>query len=101
MTNPAQEQAKSGPVKRLSAKKRQRQNETRRVRNKAARSCIKTKIRLFHEELPGLESEKAQSALREIQGQLDKAAKKGLYKGNKASRLQSRLAARLRTSTTS
>jgi small subunit ribosomal protein S20 len=98
MTSPAQGKEESQATKRPSAKKRQRQNEKCRIRNKAARSCIKTKLHRFRAEIGQIESEKSQSTLSEIQGMLDKAAKKGLFKANKASRLQSRLAARLRVS---
>jgi small subunit ribosomal protein S20 len=96
MASPEQAVEKKGPKGLPSAKKRQLQNEKCRLRNKAARSCIKNKIRSFREEAQSLGSEKGTSTLREIQGQLDKAAKKGLFKQNKTSRLQSRLAARLR-----
>ena len=97
MTNPAQEKKEKAKTKRPTAEKRQLQNEKCRVRNKAARSCIRTKIRLFQDELPALNAEKSGSTLSEIQALLDKAAKKRLFTANKASRLQSRLAARLRT----
>ncbi len=97
MANPAQEKAVSKKVKRSSAKKRQLQNDKARVRNKAARSCIRTKVRDFREELPALGSEKKAESFSEICSLLDKAAKKGLFTLNKASRLKSRLAARLNT----
>ena len=96
MANPAEEKEKSKQTKCPSARKRQLQNEKRRVMNKAARSCIRTKIRGFQEEMQTLGLEKKAETFSEICGLLDKAAKKGLFTLNKASRLKSRLAARLR-----
>jgi small subunit ribosomal protein S20 len=95
MANPAEEKEKSKQVKRSSAKKRQLQNEKRRIMNKAARSCIRTKIRGFQEEIETLGVSKKAETLNEISSLLDKAAKKGLFTLNKASRLKSRIAARL------
>ena len=97
MANTAQEKEKSKKVKRSSAKKRQLQNDKARVRNKAARSCIRTKVRDFREELPAAATEKKAETYSEICSLLDKAAKKGLFTLNKASRLKSRLAAHLNT----
>jgi small subunit ribosomal protein S20 len=96
MANPAGEKEKSKQVKCSSAKKRQLQNEKRRVANKAARSCIRTKIRGFQEELETLSAGQKVENLSEISSLLDKAAKKGLFSLNKTSRLKSRIAARLK-----
>jgi small subunit ribosomal protein S20 len=97
MANPAQATEKNKQAKRPSAKKRQLQNEKRRVRNKAARSSIRTKIRGFKEEIQALTSAKKAENFGEICSLLDKAAKKGLFTLNKASRLKSRLAAHFNT----
>lgn len=97
MAEPAQEKNK-GKVSRIStAKKRQLQGEKRRMRNKASSSRIRTTIRDFQKELLALSKEKNVENFREICSLLDKAAKKGLYTLNKASRLKSRLAIRLNT----
>ena len=92
MANPAEEKEKSKATKTSSAKKRQLQNEKRRVANKAARSCIRTKIRGFREEVNALEAAQKAGNLSEICSLLDKAAKKGLFSLNKSSRLKSRIA---------
>ena len=100
MTSPAQEKekGKKGPTKRPSAQKRHRQDEKRRVANKAARSSIRTKIKGFREDVSTLEAAQQATSLNELNSLLDKAAKKRLFSLNKASRLKSRLAARLRRS---
>lgn len=95
MANPAQEKEASKKVKRPSAKKRQLQNEKARVRNKASRSCIRSKMRDFRQEVDTLAQVKKAETFSEICSLLDKAAKKGLFTLNKTSRLKSRLAARI------
>lgn len=95
MANPAEEKEESKVAKRPSAKKRQLQNEKRRLANKATRSCVRTKIRAFREEVQTLATVDKAKNFKEICGLLDKAAKKGLFSLNKASRLKSRLAMRL------
>jgi small subunit ribosomal protein S20 len=69
--------------------KRQRQTERRRLRNKAARSEIRTlerRVRAASD--PGT----AQTELRELQKRLDQAASAGVLHPNKAARKKSRLA---------
>jgi small subunit ribosomal protein S20 len=97
MANPAPEEAKKARVKRPTAQKRHRQDEKRRVANKSVRSCIRTKIKGFRED-ETLEAAQRTTNLNELNSLLDKAAKKKLFTKNKASRLKSRLAARLRRS---
>ena len=96
METPAKKE--KGPVKRTSAKKRQLQSEKRRVANKAACSCIKTKVRAFRESVGEAPVEKSQERLQEIYSLADKAAKKNVYSRNKASRIKSRLAKSMRKS---
>jgi small subunit ribosomal protein S20 len=100
MANPAQEKEKKGPTKRPTAQKRHRQDEKRRVANKSARSCIRTKIRGFRETVQTLDAAQQATTLNELNSLLDKAAKKNLFAPKKASRLKSRLAARLRSTST-
>ena len=72
--------------------KRNRQNEARRVRNKAARSEIKTRIKLAQSPAePGDGAE----ALRLAVKRLDKAAAKGIIHKNQAANRKSRLMHRL------
>ena len=100
MANPAQEKEKEkkGPVRHPSAQKRHRQDEKRRVANKSARSSIRSKIKGFREGVSTLDAAQQATSLNELNSLLDKAAKKRLFTQNKASRLKSRLAARLRRS---
>jgi small subunit ribosomal protein S20 len=65
--------------------KRQRQTEVRRVRNKSARSALRTSERKLRT-APGADTLKA------VQRDLDKAAAKGVIHPNKAARKKSRLA---------
>jgi small subunit ribosomal protein S20 len=97
MENPGQpEKKEKGAVKRSSAKKRQIQNEKKRVANKTIRSCIKTKVKAFRESAPTQSLGTNEESLREIYSLADKAAKKNVFSRNKASRIKSRLAKRMR-----
>jgi small subunit ribosomal protein S20 len=75
--------------------KRNRQNEARRVRNKGARSSLKTRIKSFLEAAEGGDKAAAQERLREATQALDKAAAKGVIHKNKAANQKSRLARKL------
>ena len=75
--------------------KRNRQNEERRQRNKAARSALKTRIKRFNETVESGDSDAAQQAFRDATRALDKAASKGVLHKNTASNKKSRLAKRL------
>ena len=72
-----------------SVLKRQRQNERGRLRNKAVRSALKTRERRVRS--TG-DPTAAATELRELQGDLDKAAAKRSIHPNKAARKKSRLA---------
>jgi small subunit ribosomal protein S20 len=74
-----------------SAAKRQRQNETRRLRNKAARSRIHTVRRKFVEAVEAKDSDTAQTQFAEASKLIDSAANKGVYHRNTADRKKSRL----------
>lgn len=76
-----------------SQKKRNRQNEKRRIRNKAVRSELKTRIkRAETAAASGVESEEL---LRAAIKRIDQAAAKGVMHKNAASRQKSRLVKRL------
>jgi small subunit ribosomal protein S20 len=66
--------------------KRNRQNEKRRVRNKAVRSGLRTRVKAAEEG-----GENADEALRSAMKTIDKAAAKGVIHKNEASRRKSRL----------
>jgi small subunit ribosomal protein S20 len=70
--------------------KRNRQNEKRRIRNKAVRSEIKTRIRNVRTAIEE-GSDRLEESLRIAVKRIDKAAEKGIIHKNKAARLKSRL----------
>ena len=75
--------------------KRNRQNETARIRNKATRSELKTYLKRFETAEQSGDKAAAEVAFREVSQKLDKAATKNIIKANKAANKKSRLAARL------
>ncbi len=81
-------------IKRPTALKRDLQNEKKRLRNKMARSQLKTATRKFEDSLKSGEKEEIQSHLNEVYSLMDKGVKKKILKKNKASRLKSRYATR-------
>ena len=78
--------------------KRNRQNETRRQRNRRERSFLRTRVRRFSEALESGSREEAAEAYRVVARTLDKAASKGVIHRNKAANSKSRLARRLNKS---
>jgi small subunit ribosomal protein S20 len=75
--------------------KRNKQNEKRRVRNKAVKSSLKTAIRKFNETTTTGDSEAAATLLRDASRALDKAASKGVIHKNQAANRKSAIAKRL------
>ncbi len=88
----------SKPRRNLSALKRVRQSEKRRLRNRAMRSRIKTTIKKF---LAAETREEKERLLREIYSLLDKAARKRIIHPNTAARRKARLARLLASLTSS
>jgi len=74
-----------------SAMKRNRQNEKRRVRNRASRSEVKTQVKRLRTAIGEASAESARKLLPETVAQIDKAAKKGVIHRNTAARSKSRL----------
>ncbi|MCL4445741.1 MAG: 30S ribosomal protein S20 [Actinobacteria bacterium] len=74
--------------------KRNRQNEKRRLRNKAVRSELRTRTKKALEEA-ATGSEDAGDALREAIKRIDKAAAKGVIHKNQAANRKSRLMRRV------
>ncbi len=74
--------------------KRNRQNETRRLRNKSIKSEIKTSIRKIREAAD--QGQPVEELVREAQKRIDKAASKGVLHPNTAGRRKARLVAELR-----
>lgn len=74
-----------------SAKKRLRQNDRLRLRNRAAKSTVRSQLRRVREAVKAGDSDKAQSEFRIAQKQIDQAAAKNLMHKNAAARTKSRL----------
>ena len=74
-----------------SQKKRNRQNEKRRLRNKAAKSEIKTRVK----NAVAASEEERPEALKAAVKRLDKAASKGIIHKNQAAQRKRKLMKRL------
>jgi small subunit ribosomal protein S20 len=75
----------------VSAKKRLRQNETRRLRNRAGRSALRTQLRKVREAVANKDAEKSETEFRALVKKLDQAAAKHMIHANAAARTKSRL----------
>jgi small subunit ribosomal protein S20 len=78
--------------------KRNRQNERRRLANKATRSRLRTEAKTVLSAAVSDDSEAAESRLRETSRLLDKAASKGAIHRRTAARRKSKLARAVRRS---
>lgn len=74
-----------------SAKKRLRQNVVRRMRNRAAKSSVRTQIRKVREAVQAGQWEKAEQEFVVAAKKLDRAGSSRVIHPNRASRLKSRL----------
>ena len=74
--------------------KRNRQNEKRRLRNKAVKSSLKTAIRKFNEAVKSGDAEAARTLLHDASRKLDKAVSKGVIHKNQAANRKSAIAQR-------
>lgn len=95
MVNPKDKAGEAKKQKLPTSIKRLKQSEKRRVRNKAARTRVKTSIKSLLSQVAAKKGENAKLTLPEIQSLVDKAVKKGIYKQNKGSRITSRMAAQV------
>jgi small subunit ribosomal protein S20 len=75
--------------------KRNRQTETRRLRNKSVRSRLRTLTKRFTDAVDSGDSDASQDAYRKATQAFDKAAAKGIIHRNKAANQKARLARRL------
>jgi small subunit ribosomal protein S20 len=73
-----------------SAEKRHRKSEERRLRNKSAKSAVKTSVKKFIS-LTQKKDPEAEAALREMVKKIDTAAGKGIISKNAAARKKSRM----------
>lgn len=79
----------------LSAEKRQRQNVKRRLRNRAARSGVRTVQRKFQLAVKNNNLEEAQEAFAKAERLIDRVSRKGLFHKNTAARTKSRMQKKL------
>ena len=77
-----------------SAKKRIRQNEKRRLRNRAVRSAVRGSVKSAREALTGKAADSA-TVVREAIRTIDRAVTKGIMHRNTAARRKSALARKL------
>ena len=82
-----------------SQKKRNIQNEKRRVRNKGVRSELKTRVKVAQDAIAG--GEGAEESIKGAQKRLGKAGAKGIVHKNQAARRISRMMRRAHTTTES
>ena len=78
-------------MKNRSAIKRHNQSEARRMRNRSAKSEVRTTARKYTEAVHAANAESAAALLRELSSQLDSAARKGILTKNSAARKKSRM----------
>lgn len=79
----------------LSAKKRIRQNETRRAINRWRKRTYRDALKVFEETILHGSMEQAQKELSELYKLLDRTAAKGALHKNAASRYKARLTAKV------
>ena len=75
--------------------KRNRQNEKRRLRNKAVKSSLKTAIRKFNAATANGDNDSATALMRDASRKLDQAVSKGVIHKNQAANRKSAIAKRL------
>jgi len=78
------------PTKGSSAK-RQRQNETHRMRNRMAKSAVRTEVKKYSEAIRVKDKDTAEKELKLIVSMLDTAVGKNIYHKNTVARKKSRL----------
>ena len=76
----------------LQAKKRMRQNEKSRIRNKSAKSEIRTLTKKFNALVESQDKAGAESVFRQLTSSLDKAEKNHLFQRNNIARQKSAIA---------
>lgn len=84
-----------------SAEKRNRQNEKRRIRNVSTKTLVKTRVKAVLKTVENKDLEGARRALADTIPVIDKAAAKGVFHKNTASRKISRLTKKVNTLHTS
>lgn len=82
-----------------SAWKRLRKNEKRKKQNRLVAKSIKVKRKAVAAALQGGDAAKTGEAAKSVQATLDRAADRGYIHKNKAARLKSRLAKKIKAAT--
>ncbi len=78
------------------ARKRARQNTTRRTQNHSMRSMMRTYIKRVYAAIESNNKDEAVSAFQSAVSIIDRNAKRGFQHKNKAARLKSRMNARIK-----
>lgn len=91
----APEKKDTKKVKKPTPLKRDNQALKANERNRAFKASVKTAIRKLETSLEGANAAEKQSSLDQVFSMMDKGAKRGIFKTNKASRIKSRLATRV------
>ena len=82
---------KAVKTKKPTALKRDLQAKRRNVCNRSFKSKVNTAVRALNESLTQKDATAAKANLSDVYSLMDKGVKKGIYKGNKANRVKSRL----------
>ena len=88
--------AKKKTVRLASGRKRARQDVTLNAHNTALRSRFRTVIKNVQKAVAGGDKAKATELYKSAQSVIDSVADKGIFHKNKAARLKSRLAAKVK-----
>ena len=88
--------AKKKTVRLASGRKRARQDVKLNAANTSLRSRFRTVVKNVHKTVAGGDKAKASEVYRSAQSVIDSVADKGIFHKNKAARLKSRLAAKVK-----
>ena len=88
--------AKKKTVRLASGRKRARQDVRLNAANTSLRSHFRTVVKNVHKAIAGGDKDKSGEVFRSAQSVIDSVADKGIFHKNKAARIKSRLAARLK-----
>jgi small subunit ribosomal protein S20 len=89
------QEKKAEKKKRPTALKRDLQSEKRRLHNREQRARVNTAVRTLERAIATGDAASLKEKLSTVYSLMDKSVKTGLFKANKASRLKSRLSARI------
>ncbi len=81
----------------VSAKKRLRQNITRRGRNRSTRQALRTQCRKAREAIEAGDVQQAETEFQLVTKKLDRAVAGNILHKNAAARLKSRMSAKIKT----